>query len=437
MREMGLEPLEPYPGMHEPWRCRCAGCGHAFTVSYRRRARAVCRECPPVRRVEPTRVPVARAPVAPEAAAHIMEAAGFEPLVPYPGKVQAAWPCRCTVCGHKSTPRLSGVRDGSRCRFCSRKALGAHRVAANAAAAVNLMRAVGFEPLEDYPGSHQRWRCRCTRCGTESTPRHATVRRGRRCRNCWRGAPTQPNAIQAAAQRSAAKRRVDPGQAAVVMRGAGLEPAIDYPGSGTPWPCRCTTCGRAVSPSYDSVRSGHGCRHCAATAKGIAQRGIPTARRRNTEKGENPAAVEARADGRAKRRPLGVEAAERELRAAGFEPIAPYPGRVSAAWHSRCVACGSERRPRLIDLRRRGSGCRCVSTTTGAGKTTGARGIAANAANAVAVMQKAGFEPLEPYPGSAQPWRCRCTNCHTESTPRYINARNGHGCRHCWGGTRL
>ena len=190
MRAMGLEPLEDYPGADEPWLHRCLECGHEVTLAYRRRttAGAGCRRCSPDLRGAPMRTPVERTPVDPEVAAKTMRTAGFEPLVPYPGRVEDPWPCRCTVCGHESTPRMSVVRQGSGCRACADKAIGARHIAANAEAAVALMREAGFEPLEDYPGSHQRWRCRCTRCGEISTPRRASVRKGHGCRHCWHGA---------------------------------------------------------------------------------------------------------------------------------------------------------------------------------------------------------------------------------------------------------
>jgi hypothetical protein len=53
----------------------------------------------------------------------------------------------------------------------------------NEAAAV--MRAAGYEPLEDYPGRNRiPWRCRCMRCGAERTPILSNVIKGRRCQGC-------------------------------------------------------------------------------------------------------------------------------------------------------------------------------------------------------------------------------------------------------------
>jgi hypothetical protein len=49
---------------------------------------------------------------------------------------------------------------------------------------------------------------------------------------------------------------------------------------------------------------------------------------------------------------------------------------------------------------------------------------------AVAEMQAAGVEPLEPYPASNAPWRSRCHTCGNEVSPRLNDIRQGGGA--CW-----
>ncbi|WFB09511.1 hypothetical protein LRS74_22515 [Streptomyces sp. LX-29] len=51
-----------------------------------------------------------------------------------------------------------------------------------------------------------------------------------------------------------------------------------------------------------------------------------------------------------------AERAEWEIGQAGYEPLAPYPGRVDAAWRCRCTTCGALRTPSLSRVRRSG-GC--------------------------------------------------------------------------------
>ena len=48
-----------------------------------------------------------------------------------------------------------------------------------------------------------------------------------------------------------------------MMRSAGLEPLVDYPGAMDPWLSRCEGCGKESSPTYSNVRTGHGCKFCA------------------------------------------------------------------------------------------------------------------------------------------------------------------------------
>ncbi|MGW4482028.1 hypothetical protein [Rhodococcus triatomae] len=133
----------------------------------------------------PRRRPSANGLIDPQVAAEQMRSAGFEPLVPYPGRTNAAWPSRCAVCGTEGRPRLNGVRNrASGCRACRNKAARAIEVAAKSAAAVAVMRSAGFEPLEDYAGTKRPWRCRCAHCGEESTPAHSNVRQGSSCRHC-------------------------------------------------------------------------------------------------------------------------------------------------------------------------------------------------------------------------------------------------------------
>src|SRR5262249_40403806 len=54
--------------------------------------------------------------------------------------------------------------------------------------------------------------------------------------------------------------------------------------------------------------------------------------------------------------------------------------------------------------------------------------------DAVAIMRAAGFEPLEPYPGSQNPWSCLCTRCNRSIKPRYNEVTyRRRGCAYCSG----
>ncbi|MFI9273973.1 hypothetical protein ACIGXM_25180 [Kitasatospora sp. NPDC052896] len=214
---------------------------------------------PVIIRADGTRRLTAHGLFDPATAADQMRAAGLEPLEPYPGRANLPWRCRCTTCGNEGTPRLAGIRGGrGGCRPCGNATARAAEVATNAPIATAAMLAAGFEPLESYTGSGSPWRCRCTRCGKESTPRFDNARSGRSgCRHCAGRGPG------------------DPGQATADMRAAGLEPLAPYPGASEPWPCRCTTCGNKVTPRLSSVRRGTGCRYCGVQRRSNARRGRP------------------------------------------------------------------------------------------------------------------------------------------------------------------
>jgi len=185
-----------------------------------------------------------------EEAQAIMRDAEFEPLEEYPGRASAKWLCKCLRCGKESTPRLTRIRQGSRCYFCGRRAVSMARRTPEKQAIAE-MEAAGVTPLEPYPDAENPWRCRCQKCEREVTPRLINIRRGwRGCKHC---------------RLPGGKARLDPVEAVAVMRAAGLEPLEPYRSSVTKWRCRCMACGREVIPLYSNIRQGSGgCPHCAA-----------------------------------------------------------------------------------------------------------------------------------------------------------------------------
>jgi hypothetical protein len=240
--------------------------------------------------------------------------------------------------------------------------------------AIEAMRNAGLEPLVAYPGAREQWRSRCTTCGSEVSPRYNNVQqRGTGCSTCG-------------ATRRGRARRTSDASAVAAMRAAGLEPLEPYPGdSHAPWPSRCDACRDTVSPALSTVKArGRSCRRC-----GIARRGL--ARR------------------------LPEDEAVAAMRAAGLEPLEPYPGTALTPWRHRCTACGAEGRPRLGDLRSRKQGG-CIPC--GIARRSAAQKVPDG--KAVAVMRTGGLEPLEPYPGNNKmPWPCRCMSCNAIVAPSY------------------
>ncbi|CAM5479273.1 hypothetical protein SRIMM317S_06863 [Streptomyces rimosus subsp. rimosus] len=159
-------------------------------------------------------------------------------------------------------------------------------------------------------------------------------------------------------------------------------------GANVAWSSRCTKNAHLVAPTFTSVRVGAsaGCRYCG----------------RITPRGRRRAAGQARA--------------EADMRAAGFEPLEPYPG-ARARWPCRHVVCGRTVHPRLFGIRAGKGGCRACAGRAPVDQRT-----------AEAEMRAIGMEPLEPFPGRVRDrWMCRCTTCapHRRAHPQQHPPRAG------------
>lgn len=290
------------------------------------------------------------------------------------------------------------------------------------------MRSAGFEPLVPYPGANKPWKCRCRVCGFEPTPTLNNARNGHGCRNC-------------------AGQVLDSAEAVRVMRAARLEPKVPYPGADKPWLCHCAVCGNDPTPSLSSIRRGSGCKFC-GEMKARRSRLMPEAdaialmRVAGLEPlGTYPGAHRAwecrcticdRLVSRTlssvrsgtgvgcsycARRTVDPNDAERIMRAAHLDPRVSYPG-ADKPWLCVCTMCGRSITPRLNNIRK-GQGCCYCSRRV------------VDPLDAEQVMLNAGMEPLTPYPGAGQKWRCRCMRCGKIVTPLMINIRKGVGCKHC------
>ena len=184
-------------------------------------------------------------------------------------------------------------------------------------------------------------------------------------------------------------QKLDPAVAAADMRAAGLEPLEQYPGRHTPWRCQCVKCEKGVTPTLRRIRSGYdGCKYCSRDAKSKKLRGD---------------AGEAVAD----------------MLAAGLEPLEDYQNALTP-WRCQWVTWGKEVSPTLSSIRSGSGGCKYCTRRV------------VDPEEAVADMRAAGLEPLDDYPGSNAPWRCRCLTCNKEVFPRLGGIRSGQGgCKYC------
>lgn len=110
MRSKGWEPLVPFPGSDEKWRCTHIACGHEMAPTYNNLRRGYgggCKTCGPNSKLDPKR------------AAAFMVANGLRPLEPYPGSVKP-WRCVHIACGKEVAPRYANIRKGQGgCKHCA------------------------------------------------------------------------------------------------------------------------------------------------------------------------------------------------------------------------------------------------------------------------------------------------------------------------------
>jgi recombinational DNA repair protein (RecF pathway) len=183
MVENGLWPLEPYPGALKPWQCRCMRCGDVVSPRYNaiQQGQGGCQRCAQEARADACRTPEAET-------VSIMRAAGLQPLEPYRNG-NTPWRSRCLDCGQEVTSTLHNIKSGhGGCVFCVERAVlpaEAHAV----------MRAAGLEPLTSYAGAHVPWPCRCLRCRRPVSPIYKNVKNGHGCWYCNKNTPAPEIAV--------------------------------------------------------------------------------------------------------------------------------------------------------------------------------------------------------------------------------------------------
>lgn len=306
-----------------------------------------------------------------EQAAKIMRAAKLEPLEEYPGNKEK-WKCKCLGCGKTVYPSFGSVRNGQGgCRECGMKRGTASR-RLDEKVVIAVMKKAGVIPLEPYTSSSKPWRCRCIKCKREVSPSFGNVKSGHAaCVYC-------------------AGRKVHPDEAVKIMKKAGLEPLVPYPGSNTKWKCRHIACGEIVFPTQSSIVQGQGgCQKCG--------------------------------DIKTKEKQMLSDKDTRSLFLENnLEPQVVYPG-AGKPWKSKCKKCKQIVSPTYSSILS-GSGCGVC-----AGKVV-------TEELAVKVMKKAKLKPLVPYPGSKKNWKCECLKCGKTVFPNYgdINQGDG-GCKYCAG----
>jgi hypothetical protein len=166
IQEFNLEPLEPFVNYSTPWRCRCLRCNREVKPTWGRlmRSGSGCSYC-------------SRKRVDLNDALSRLELRKLTPLVEFPG-ANKPWLCKCKVCDSEVTPRYADLKSQSGCVYCAMRATRPED-------AVEKMRAVGLEPITEYPGANRGWPCTCQTCGQEVRPHYSSIQQGRKgCRFC-------------------------------------------------------------------------------------------------------------------------------------------------------------------------------------------------------------------------------------------------------------
>jgi hypothetical protein len=162
------------------------------------------------------------------------------------------------------------------------------------------------------------------------------------------------------------------------------------------------------------------------------------------------------------RRQWAHETAAEVMRAAGFEPVEPYPGLAKASWQCRCTRCGGSVSPTLANVRQ-GGGCQSCAGQAPADVNAIALELrAAGSKRALAKRRDPGcghcrrrkranerradmirlgrilpMEVVKNVKAPAKAWCMRCWNV-LDPGPRLDNIRSGSkGCLHCGGRARV
>lgn len=175
----GLVPQEPYELSNKPWACIHQECGSLVHPTYNsiRGGQKGCRKCA-------NKLTGLRSAYPAEFANEQARSRGYEPLEDYPGAM-SHWRCIHLPCGKEVRVTLNTLMSGKGCCMDCGVESRAEKNRYTAEEATAIMRNYSLEPLEDYPGYMEKWRCIHTECGREVFPTFWYVKfRENGCRFC-------------------------------------------------------------------------------------------------------------------------------------------------------------------------------------------------------------------------------------------------------------
>ena len=166
MLSKGLQPLEPYKSVNSAWLCKCLICGHEVSPRIKsiKMGQGACEYCSGTK-------------IDPLEAINFMISKNLKPLEPFK-KSLSKWKCECLKCGDIVYPFYNTIHQGQGgCEKCGQETR-AEKLRYTHDEASEIMLKAGYEPLETYVGSEEKWKCRCLKCGRTVYPLFHNVKAG-------------------------------------------------------------------------------------------------------------------------------------------------------------------------------------------------------------------------------------------------------------------
>jgi len=316
----------------------------------------------------------------PKAAKKVMLNAGLKPLEPFTN-TSSKWKCLHLTCGKVVYPRYMDVarsdrKKSSGCVSCGRlKAASATKVSEEMA--VKVMKKAGYQPLEPYSGSKNKWKCLCLTCKNVIYPKYNSIKSGYKgCQTCYR-----VNIGNA--------KRLSITKVMSFMQSKNLKPLEPYKSSNSPWKCQCLKCKMIINPTYSNLKfTKNPCIYCA-------------------------------------HRKIDEKYAIKIMKENGLIPLEQFKT-ANKQWKCKCTKCKKISSPsysHVLD----GHGCIHCGVIRRSEKALIPQKVA------VAIMKKAKLQPLEPYRGGNRKWKCKCLKCKRIVYPWLNSIKNNNqgGCIYC------
>ena len=316
MQSQGFEPLEPFRAGKSPWKCVHLICGSVVSPQYTNvvGGQGGCKYCGKLESSRKRRLD------ADKVTAEVISL-GYIPLEEFPG-TKTSWKFQCVDCGDQFVTTLDSARSRAHpsCGKCSKARAGQKRRLPTEEAAKSMSK-IGLIPLEDFPGVHKSWKCKCEICGQETFFRLTSAR--------LRIAKDSKNPHQGCEEcvfvQIGKERMLDQAEAEHRLSKLNMKILGTYLGTFEPVKAVCLKCG-----SENEVRLGK------ASNRGRACKSCSLIDRVNASKTPES------------------EAIQRMLKA-GFKPLVPYVN-YNSPWMSIHLECGNEASPSLGSIKG-GGGC--------------------------------------------------------------------------------